>query len=210
MQPDEPIEDRFLPTRRSLLSRLRNLEDNVSWQDFFETYWKLIYSAATKAGLSDADAEDVVQETVITVTQKIGEFRYDPQKGSFKGWLLNTTRWRILDHLRRRKPHEKNQQSPSDRHTDLIEQIPDPVGEQIEQVWNAEWRQNLIDAAMQRIKRQVKPKHYQIFELAIVKAWPPGKVADALGVNLGYVHLIKHRVGKLIAKEIKRLEAEGL
>jgi DNA-directed RNA polymerase specialized sigma24 family protein len=79
MDATEMTGSAFLPTRRSLLSRLRNLEDNASWQDFFETYWKLIYSAATKAGLSDADAQDVVQETVLTVTRRIGEFRYDPR-----------------------------------------------------------------------------------------------------------------------------------
>ncbi len=95
--------DAFVPTRRSLLSRLRNLDDKVSWQDFFETYWKLIYSTATKAGLSDADAQDVVMETVRTVVRVIGRFKYDPSAGAFKGWLLKIARWRILDHLRHRR-----------------------------------------------------------------------------------------------------------
>jgi len=210
MAERDTTENAFLPTRRSLLSRLRNLEDHASWQGFFDTYWKLIYSAATKAGLSDADAQDVVQETVLTVTERIGEFRYDPQKGSFKGWLLNTTRWRILDHLRRRKPHEKNPQlTDRSRQTDVLEQIPDPAGQFIEQVWEAEWQQNLVDAAMHRVKQQVRPKHYQVFELCAVKAQPARKVAATFGVTLTYVRLINHRVGKLITKEIKRLETQA-
>ena len=93
---DKP-RDAYLPTRRSLLSRLKDWDDQRSWKDFFDTYWKLIYNAALKAGLSHDEAEEVVQETVLTVTRKIKDLKYDPALGSFKGWLLNTTRWRIAD-----------------------------------------------------------------------------------------------------------------
>ena len=61
----------WLPTRTSLLRRLKQWEDQESWRDFFNTYWKLIYGAAVKAGLNDAEAQDVVQDTVITVAKKI-------------------------------------------------------------------------------------------------------------------------------------------
>src|ERR1043165_8885272 len=90
-----------LPTRRTLLSRLRNLGDDASWRVFFDTYWRLIYNVARKSGLSDGDAQDVVQDTVIAVARKMPGFHYDPAKGSFKQWLLLITRRRIQDHLRR-------------------------------------------------------------------------------------------------------------
>ena len=90
-----------LPTRASLLSRLRDLGDKDSWRTFFDMYWRLLYNVARKSGLNDGDAQDVVQETVIAVARKMPEFRYDPTKGSFKQWLLLITRRRIQDHLRR-------------------------------------------------------------------------------------------------------------
>src|SRR5262252_3704320 len=68
----------LIPTRESLLSRLKNWEDRESWQDFFDIYWKLIYSMARKAELTDAEAQDIVQETVISVARKIEGFKYDP------------------------------------------------------------------------------------------------------------------------------------
>ena len=92
----------LIPTRRSLLSRLRDLGDQESWSDFFHSYWRLIYEVALKAGLSDADAQEVVQETVISVAKQMPGFKYDRAKGSFKNWLQNTTRWRIQDQLRKR------------------------------------------------------------------------------------------------------------
>jgi len=53
------MNDEFIPTRRSLLSRLKNWKDQASWQEFFDTYAKLIHSVAIKAGLSDAEAQEM-------------------------------------------------------------------------------------------------------------------------------------------------------
>src|SRR6266581_2625572 len=96
MHPDE-----LIPTRRSLLSRLKDWDDQASWKDFFDTYWKLVYGVAIKSGLTDAEAQDVVQETVLSVAKKMQAFKYDPAVGSFKSWLLLITRRRITDHLRK-------------------------------------------------------------------------------------------------------------
>src|ERR1700722_16331892 len=89
-------------TRTTLLQRLKNWEDQSSWQEFFDVYWKLIYSAALNAGLNEAEAQDVVQETMISVAKHMPTFQYDRALGSFKAWLLNLTRWRITDQLRKR------------------------------------------------------------------------------------------------------------
>src|SRR6266545_4859896 len=96
-KPDDSIQ-----TRWSLIGRLKDMDDQQSWQEFFDAYWKLIYAVALKAGLSDAEAQDVVQETVISVAKKMPEFKCDPAAGSFKSWLLTLTRWRIVDQLRKR------------------------------------------------------------------------------------------------------------
>src|ERR1700757_3332358 len=77
----------MIPTRQSLLGRLKNWDDQESWKVFFETYWKLIYNTAIEAGLTDAEAQDVVQETVIRVLKSMPGFEYNGVRGSFKGWL---------------------------------------------------------------------------------------------------------------------------
>src|ERR1700720_805237 len=92
----------LMPTRKSLIGRLKDWNDQESWKAFFDTYWKLIYSTAIKAGLRDAEAEEGVQETVISVLKSMQEFQYDKTRGSFKSWLLRLTTWRIADQLRKR------------------------------------------------------------------------------------------------------------
>jgi len=112
-----------IPTRASLLKRIKDPADQKSWREFFDIYWRLIYAVAVKAGLNDAEAQDVVQETVIGVTKKMPGFEYVPGRDSFKGWLLQLTRWKIADQFRKRQPVDR----PSNvRNTAFIEGIPDP------------------------------------------------------------------------------------
>src|SRR5947208_4545928 len=194
-------------TRRSLVDRLVNWDDQKRWQEFFDTYWKLIYSTARKAGLTDAEAQEVVQETVITVAKKIDKLKYDPAIGSFKGWLLQITRWRIVDQFRKREPGEaKRPRDVDNRLTATIERIPDSRVVDLDEVWEKDWKENLFEAAIVRAKKTVDPKQFQIFDCYVRKAWPAQKVAEQLGVSLGQVYLARHRVGAVLKKEIKALE----
>src|SRR5690349_3903919 len=93
-----------IATRESLLSRLKNSEDHESWRQFFDIYWKLIYSVALRAGLTETEAQEVVQDTVVAIAASIKEFRYSPEKASFKTWLGQITRFRIANQFRKRRP----------------------------------------------------------------------------------------------------------
>src|SRR5438445_5405568 len=129
----------LVATRRSLVDRLVNWDDQKRWQEFFDTYWKLIYSTARKAGLTDAEAQEVVQETVITVAKNIEKLKYDPNRGSFKGWLLQITRWRIVDQFRKREPgNAKAPRTAEDRLTATIDRVPDSSVADLDAMWEAE------------------------------------------------------------------------
>ncbi len=197
----------LIATRRSLVDRLANWDDQQRWQEFFDTYWKLIYSAARKSGLADAEAQEVVQETVITVAKNIDRLKYDPAVGSFKGWLLQITRWRIADQFRKREPEgAKRSHLQDDRFTATIERVPDSRIVDLDAVWETEWKDNLLEAAIARVKRKIDPKQFQIFDCYVRKEWPAQKVAERLRVSVGQVYLARHRVAALLKKEIKTLE----
>jgi RNA polymerase sigma factor (sigma-70 family) len=197
----------LIVTRRSLVDRLANWDDQRRWQEFFDTYWKLIYSAARKSGLADAEAQEVVQETVITVAKNIDKLKYDPAVGSFKGWLLQITRWRIADQFRKREPEgAKRPHLQDDRFTATIERVPDSRIVDLDAVWETEWKDNLLEAAIARVKKKIDPKQFQIFDCYVRKEWPAQKVAERLRVSVGQVYLARHRVAALLKKEIKALE----
>lgn len=202
----------LIPTRLSLLSRLKDWNDQESWKVFFDTYWKLIYNAAMRAGLTDAEAQDVVQETVISVVKKMPGFSYDAAKGSFKGWLLQLTKWRVADELRKRQKgiEHRGYESPTSTGTDAMEHLADPSGLKVEAAWDEEWEKNLWDAAIERVKRKVDGKQFQVFDLYVCKRWPVTKVARALKVNPGRVYLTKHRISRLVKQEVAYLRTKHL
>lgn len=201
----------LIPTRQSLLSRLKDWNDQESWRDFFETYWKLIYHTSIKAGLTDAEAQDVVQETVLSVCKSMRTFEYDAKNGSFKGWLLRLTQWRISDQLRRRqkaiKPVAGKETSTG---TGTVERIADPAGQHLEAAWDEEWEKNILEVAIERVKRKVNPHHYQVFDLYVLQKWPISRITRALNIGSGRVYLIKHRISSLIKKEIADLQTKPI
>ncbi len=203
-------EDELIPTRASLIQRLKNWQDSASWQDFFQIYWKLIYGFARKAGLTDDEAQEVVQETLISVAKHMPTFQYDPSIGSFKAWLLTMVRWRILGQFRKRNTHAREPmptEGESER-TRWIDKLPDPAGNALDASWDEEWKANLLEAATSRVKRTIDPQKYQIFDLYVNRGFPPEQVAAQFGVSVNLVYVTKHRVTDAIKAEVVRLESE--
>jgi len=195
-----------VPTRGSLIGRLRDWRDDRSWQEFYETYWRLIHRTALHAGLSAADADEVVQETLVSAAKAMPGFRYDPNTCSFKSWLRYLTRCRIADHFRRQGRRVATFQSENeDTGTGLMERQVDPRARSPENEWDAEWEQNLLEAALDRVKARVQPAQFQMFQLCFLKGQPPREVARSLEVGVARVYMAKHRVAAMLKEEVARL-----
>jgi RNA polymerase sigma-70 factor (ECF subfamily) len=164
-----------------------------------------------------------VQETIISVAKNIEDFRYDPKVCSFKTWMLNLTRWRIINQLKRRAKAEvhasacpaitvggtlKRELQPES--ADTIEAIPDPASFELDAIWEAEWERSLLAAATERVKRQVSPEQFQIFDLYCIENWPVKKVAQTLRVSATKVYLAKHRIARLLKRQIEMLRRGDL
>jgi hypothetical protein len=131
--------------------------------------------------------------------------------GTFKGWLGNIIRWRIADQRARRLPTgnppdllhgEKTWTLPD------VRQIPESEDSGLEALWDQEWKTNLFETALRRIRQRVKEEHYLIFDFYVLKHWPVLKVSRRLRVSVGQVYLVKHQISRLIKKEIQVLERE--
>src|SRR3954469_5286461 len=127
-------------TRQSLLTRLKKSEDQESWQRFFDTYAGVIHALALRSGLNQAEADDALQETMLSVAKEMPSFKYDPARGSFKAWLFQISRRRIADQFRRRL---RNQRDGNDAN-DFMSEIADPKGDALTQLWDDEWRENQL------------------------------------------------------------------
>jgi RNA polymerase sigma factor (sigma-70 family) len=207
---DEVMQQAYAKTRKSLIARLDNWEDQRTWDEFYQTYWRLIYAVAIKAGLRSEEAFDCVQETILSIAKQSKKKLYDPEQGSFKTWLMNMTRWRINDQFRKRKKDTAMIEGEwaDDRKTAVIDRVEDPNGDVLERLWDVEWKKGIADAALSRVKAQVSPKQYQIFDYYVIRQWDAEKVQEKLNVSMAQVYLAKHRVGAVLKKELAKLEEE--
>jgi RNA polymerase sigma-70 factor (ECF subfamily) len=208
--------DEFIPTRMTLIERLKQWDDRESWKTFFDTYWKLIYGVALRSGLSPDEAQEVVQETIISVSKNIGKFKADPAYGSFKSWLLQLTRWRITSQVRKRPKEELgrlhlNKGVPASEAATATEfQIPDPAANRLDGIWEEEWKKDLLAAALEKLKRRVSAKHYQIFYTHVIEGMPADKVARLLGASQATVYVVKLRLAPKLRKAVAEVEASRL
>ncbi len=196
--------DPIAVTRQSLIARLNDWGDQQKWQEFFETYWQLIYSVAMSAGMRDDEAQEVVQETCIAVAKNVSG--YDSKAGSFKSWLLQMARWRIADQFRKRDKRRAVRSDDDTRATATMDRLPGSGGAAFTEMWEEEWQHHVLAAALTRVKRRVEAKHYQIFDCIVVKQWTASKASKELGVNIAQVYLVKHRLKAMLKKELKDIE----
>lgn len=194
----EENERELLPTRASLLSRIRDSQ-NEGWQEFFETYWKLIYNTARHYNLTDAEAQDVVQETMLGVSRNIPSFDYDPQKCSFKTWLRKLIHWRITDQLRKREHHQPLEGAA----------LNVPEESEFTRQFDQDWERNLASAAIERVKQETSPQLFQIFDFCVLQKKGIDQTAHVLGVSKARVYLARHRVYHRIARELQRLKEKS-
>ena len=194
-----PSSDLSLQTRHSLLSKLKQCDDQAGWREFFDRYWRLIYGFARKAGMKDADAQDIVQEVMLSVSKSLPDFQRN-KGGSFKGWLLTIVRRRMADHWRSRLPKEQLN-VPLPEHPSALPGQDDSL----EKIWQEEWEGRLFEAAAQRVQQRVGARNYLIFDMMVRQQTPLRDVCRSLGVSAAQVYLAKHRVGRMMKQEVAAL-----
>jgi RNA polymerase sigma factor (sigma-70 family) len=205
MKPDD---DQTLRTSWTLVARLKNASDEAAWREFYELYCRLVRGVALKAGLRREEAEEVVQETMASVSRHIQEFEANPARGSLRGWLLQMARWRISDQFRKRLPVSAGNRGASDgtARTATVERVPNWREVDLEGLCDAEWQEKLEEEAFKELQLEVSAEHYQIFHLLVVARKSPWEVAKMVGRSRAEVYLVKHRVGRALKKIVKRLE----
>lgn len=200
----------MLPTRRSLLSKIKDAGHHEAWREFFDAYWKLIFNTARRCGLDENEAQDVVQETMLTVAKEMPGFTYDRSKGRFKNWLLLVTRRRVADVLRRR--YRAGQACVVDTTAPEVQArlAALETNDSSDSEWEDDWRQHLLNAALGRVRRAVRPEHFQAFHLTVIEGHPAADVTKALGISSVNLYMIRHRISGMLKKEVKRLEERGI
>lgn len=199
-----------LRTRSSLLFRLRDWRDEGTWREFYALYRDYVYRHARGAGLTHHEAEDLTHEVFLRVAEKIGDYESREQRGSFRRWLGNQTRWRLIDKLRERQrvPGLGGDSTPppgedAGTATVPINRLPDEVREEAR--WERDWQEQLVATALARLALKVSPPHLQVFQLHRQRGWSLVRISRELGLGLASVYAINSRLTKRLKAEVDAL-----
>jgi RNA polymerase sigma factor (sigma-70 family) len=185
-------------TSLSLMETLRvTPRDAEAWDRFVRRYRPKIYGWCRAYGLQEADAEDVAQEVISKLAQKMASFRYD-QTRSFRAWLKTVTQHALCDLVSSRS---RAVGSLSAHVLDNIEARAD-LERRIEEILNRE----LLDLAIGKVRARVAHVTWEAFRLTAFDGRTGAEAAETLSIPIASVFVARHRVQKLIKEEIDKMD----
>src|SRR5262249_27753259 len=145
------------------------------------------------------DAADLTQEVLRSVGGAVGRLEYDPERGSFRGWLFTIVRNKLRNFLAGR--HLQGTGDTSVQH--LLEAQP---ARDEESSWDEEYEQRLFAWAAEQVRGSFQEATWQAFWQTAVEGKSAPDVAKVMGMSLGAVYIAKSRVLARLRDEIRRLQ----
>jgi RNA polymerase sigma-70 factor (ECF subfamily) len=186
-------------TRASLILRLGDPADDLAWSEFLQIYEPMLFRLASRWGLQDADAREVVQETLLAVAKAIPDFRADGHAGAFRGWLAAITRHKLADHLARRERQVHGSGDP-DVHRWLEQHH--AGGESSISVWDWQQKRQIFSWAADRVRGQIGASTWQAFYRTSIQGESVAQVAADLERREGMIYVARSRVMARLRKAV--------
>jgi len=155
-----------------LLQRIAERADPAAFRELYEAYGPRVKAYMMRQGADAGTAEDLAQETLLTVWRKAALYAGD--KGSMTTWVFAIARNLRIDRLRREMPW---QELPEGRLAEASsEPLPDEAMAEKE-------RQERVQAALAGLP----PEQKDVVTLAYLEGLSHSEIAERLGLPLGTV-----------------------
>ena len=178
-------------TRHSLLLRLKDHSDQHAWQEFVEIYQPFMMQMIRRQGLQEADALEVCQEMLVTLTRQVEKWQPDPSQGSFRGWLYRVSKNQVINYVSRRKYRPQSAQSSGQHEALNSLATNDEIHDEFVET---EFRRHLFQWAAKRVRPHFAETTWNAFWLSCVEGLTTDEVASRLGITRGKVYVSRCRV----------------
>ena len=188
-------------TRASLLLQLGEKSEDA-WAEFLSVYERALFRFCCSKGLQEADCEDVLQDVLTAVMNKVSSWDPDRTKGKFRGWLFRVARNVAVDVIDRKA--KKVMASGDTKVARMLAEVPDADAN--EMTFEMEYQRALFDWASQQVKSEVKEVTWLSFCKTAVDGEKAEEVASQLGIPVGSVYTAKCRVVARIRSKIADMD----
>jgi RNA polymerase sigma-70 factor (ECF subfamily) len=187
-------------TNPQLLGRLHDLSDAAAWAEFVRQYGPKVREWCRKQGAQDADADDISQQILLRLTQRMRTFEYDPSRGRFRDWMRKVTQHAWYDLVAGRKSWNTAAGGADDWLANSAK------GEDLADELDEQYRMELLQEAIARVRVLVADHTWSAFDQHFLQKQPAKKVAEELSLSVTNVYQATHRVTQLLKRETERLE----
>ncbi|MHC5114909.1 MAG: RNA polymerase sigma factor [Planctomycetota bacterium] len=173
-------------THPSLLSRVRDPANRAAWREFESRYGPLVLGYCRSLGLQLADAEDVRQDVMMSLSSALGAFRYDRSRGRFRSYLGRAVRNAVVRHGKR---HERTARALDTGVLDMLARADDEQDVR----WDEQWLRHHCRLALDSLRESQDPRHVEVFE-ALLNGLGIAAIAETTGMTNEAVRKIKQRM----------------
>ena len=185
-------------TRHSLLLRLKDPADREAWSEFVDLYEPVIYRLACRKGLQHADAEDLVQQVLMSVSRTIERWEPDRGRARFRTWLHTVALNAIINALSRRPAAQASGNSAVQEQLHEVAQC-----EADSQLLRLEMRREIFRRAAGEVRREFHPATWEAFWLTAVEQQDVDAVAERLGKERGAIYAARSRIMRRLKEKVQ-------
>lgn len=184
-------------THASLLFDLRGSDRREAWSAFDARYRGTILAWCARRGLSRADAEDLTQDVLLKLFQRLPSYHHDPTRGQFRDWLKTVVSNALTDFWRRRRP-----ECDAVGGTAFWAQVTAAVSpEAADELSTAIGDRGAAAEVFERVRAKLKETTWEAFYQALVENRPAAEVAAMLNLSVTTVYKATYRVKKMLLEE---------
>ena len=196
-------------TSATLLRDIGSDADSPRWAEFVARYRPMMadYLASRWPGLS-AEADDLVQETLLALVRALPGYRYVPgEQGSFHNYLTGILRNKALMALRRRDAESARDARSA---AEPAPPQPPPADEEAAAREEAAWRDAVFEIALRQLLADdsVQERTKQAFVRVAVRGEDPAAVARDFGIERNAVDQMKSRLTRRLRSLVAALLSE--
>ncbi len=184
-------------TRKTLLSRLKQLDNESSWHEFHNYYSNFIHSIILKMGILNTDVDDLSQKVLLKIWQALPTFDYNKSKGHFRNWLYTVTKNTVLSYIDKER---KKQAQLCEDYSLVTTSTP----AEIDTIINEEWELYISERAFNTIKEKVSERSLECFKAGL-RGEDVATAAKNLNIEENTVYIYKNRVKQKLLAEISNL-----